>query len=136
RAGFATPSGDAKAEPLSVGVSGTFRQFMTPNNQGSTPDSVRYSGGAFALDALIPVISASDEKDVSNTLVLSGEFTSGLGYGDEFPSWTGNLAQWSTGTAPTSTPNLDAGQGGFDSSGSFQLVKLQSWNTQVQYHLP
>src|SRR4029077_9780651 len=83
----------------------------------------------------IPVLAAADEKEPGNTLGISGEFTKGKGYADEFPSWTGNLPQLSTAVAATQ-PNLDAGQGGFDSNNAFQLVDLRTWNLQAQYHLP
>ena len=72
-------------------------------------------------------------------LFRSGEFSAGKGYADAFPGWTGNLGQMPTvpaGANSDSFTNLDAGQGGFDSAGTFQLIKLQTWNTQLQYHLP
>lgn len=135
RAGFVAPSSDFKAEPMSFAISGTGRQFVVPNAFGSTGDSNRLTGGGLAIDAMIPVIASSNEKEYGNTLSISGEFTSGSGYGDQFPGWTGNLAQ-TVSTKNSTAPNLDAGQGGVDTSGNFQLVRLQSLNGQLQYHFP
>jgi hypothetical protein len=135
KAGFASASGDINAEPLSVALSGTMRQFSIGSATGTGQNKVNTS--AVAADVMIPVLSA-DGKDVSNSLTFSAEFAAGTGFGDTLPGWSGNLRQQPfTGTtgAPSNT-NLDAGQGGFDAGGNFQLVNLQTINAQLQYHLP
>jgi hypothetical protein len=139
--GFASPSGDVKAEPLSVAVSTTMRQFATPTSNAAAPavteGLTKTNGSAFALDAMLPVLPSSDGKDVNNTITVTGEYSAGKGYGDSFPGWTGGLPQYPNGTTgAASKTNLDAGQGSWDSNGTFQLIKLQTWNAQVQYHLP
>lgn len=145
-AGFAAPTGDVSAQPASVALSGTLRQFATPTSNAATPDvnggMSKVNGTAFAIDALIPILPSSDNKETENTITFTGEFSSGKGDGDAFPSWTGGLPQDpnTTGTpAPTGSQteaNLDSGQGSWDSSGTFKLIKLQSWNAGLQYHLP
>jgi hypothetical protein len=137
--GFASPSSDIKAEPMSLGLSGTLRQFSAPTSGGATTDKFNSMGGAFAIDTLIPLISSIDNKDTKGTLTFTAEFTSGSGYTDAFPGMNGNLGTLTQAALPSgasSSPNLDAGQAGFDSSGNFQLVKLQTFNSQIQYHLP
>lgn len=134
-------SGAMKAQPMSVGISGAFRELSAPQNPTATPSaansaSTDYPGTALAIDALIPVLASSDGKDVSNTLTLGGEFTVGTGYGDEFNSWTGNLpSPLNSGSSPYSNINLDAGIGGYNSADAFSLIHLTTWNTYLQYHL-
>ncbi len=57
----------------------------------------------------------------------------GRGYSDEFPGFSGNLPALFTTAKTNSYPNLDTGQGGFDSAGTFELVDLETWNLQAQY---
>jgi hypothetical protein len=139
-AGFtAGPTGAMKAQPMSIGISGTYRDFEVPSTiSDTTSSSTSYKGSAVAVDALIPILASSDGKDVSNTLMLGGEFTNGVGYGDQFSGWTGNQPNPlnSSGAVPDSNVNLDAGIGGFDSSQNFSLLKLQSYNIYLQYFLP
>jgi hypothetical protein len=137
-------TGRQRTQPMSIAVSGTFREIEVPNFGGVSAGSANYPGGGIAINAMLPLLASSDGKDVSHTLSLSGEFTSGTGYGDEFVSWTGNtaspLTSASKGSASTlvaaGTPlNLDGGIGDFDSSAVFHLVHLTSFNTQLQYTL-
>jgi hypothetical protein len=91
--------------------------------------------GAIAVDTLIPVIAA-DGRDVSNTLSIGGEFTTGNGYGDQFANWTGGMANpLSTApSAPSKNLTLDPGIGGYDGNGNFQLVDLRTYNLYAQFH--
>ncbi|MBI3554923.1 MAG: hypothetical protein HY074_01510 [Deltaproteobacteria bacterium] len=139
-AGFAGGStAPQKNQPLSFGLSGAVREFVTPQSPlAPTGDLTHVLGYAGVADALIPVIASSDGKDPSNTLVFGGEFTTGKGYGDQLVGYTGGLGSPlnSIATAPEKNMNLDAGIGGFDSSGNFQLVDLRTFNAYFQYHLP
>ena len=134
-------SGARKTFPASFGISGAARSIMMPAANGSED---RFMGGAVALNAMIPVIPSSDNKSVSNTLSLLGEFTTGSGYGDQFSGWTGNtaspLAAATTGGAKTvlSTQNagLDGGIGDYDANDAFHLIQLQTFNIHMQYNLP
>jgi hypothetical protein len=130
--------GPQKPQPMSIGVTGAFREFTIPTDTTTpTGDLVHYPGHALAVDALFPILASPDNKDVSNTFTIGGEFTTGTGYGDQFNSWTGNLPSptQSAGAPPQSNVNLDAGIGGFDPLGSFQLVNLTTFNGYFQYHL-
>jgi hypothetical protein len=132
-------TGGQNLQPMSLGVSGTVRQFVIPQNTTNpTGDVTHYPGEAIAVDFLIPVLASPDNKDVGNTLTVGGEFTTGKGYGDEFAGWTGNLANPlnSSKNLPQSNVNLDGGIGDFNSAGSFQLVDLTTFNAYFQYHLP
>jgi hypothetical protein len=137
KSGFTGPNSDIKALPMSFGLSGTYRNFTPGSNGGTTANGSSLSAFALAANALVPILTSSDGKDVSNTLTASGEFTAGRGYGDEFPSWSGGQAQAFTGAAPSATANtnLDTGIGGYNQAGNFDLIKLRTWNAQLQYHV-
>lgn len=133
-------TGPHKPQPLSVGVTGTARNFEIATDKSMNTAS--YTGMGAAIDTLIPIIPSRDGKDSSNNLVLGGEFTVGQGYGDQFASWSGNLNNPLSSVNTTNFPNaldqfnnLDAGIGGFE-NGSFALVNLQTFNVYLQYHLP
>jgi len=138
KSGITGPSSDINAFPMSVGLSGTYRNFEHASaGTISTSDLIKLPAFAMAANILLPILASSDGKDVSNTLTLTGEFTAGRGYGDEFTNWTGGLAQTYTAGAATDTTNntnIDPGLGGYTNSGSFDLVKLRTWNAQLQYH--
>ncbi len=140
QSGFTGSSaGKRRLMPMSVAVSGAYRQFAIPSVAGGS-DLDRFNGYAFAANAFVPILAADDKKSVSNTLSLMGEFSAGSGDGDQFSGWTGNYAQplstATNGTALNQKIGLDAGLGDFDSAGNFHLVKLMSYNLHLQYHLP
>lgn len=137
RSGFSSPTGEVGVEPLSVGLSATTRTFETPHSASATDGRDTYQASAYAVNALLPLLPAA-EKDARNTLTLLGEYSNGKGYGDEFTGFNGGLSQLSAGVGSgvAGSTNLDAGLGGFDSSGKFKLVQLSTWNLQLQYHLP
>lgn len=132
--------GEVKAQPMSIGLSGTMRSFEAPLSAADTVDKNKIKGTAFAVDFALPILESSDRKSVGNTLTLQGEFTKGKGYGDQFLSWTGGIVTAPVGgTAVAGQPNLDGGLGGdtVAAKGStFTLIDLQTYNLQLQYHLP
>jgi hypothetical protein len=142
-AGFtAGATGPLKPQPASVGISGTVRDFAIPNPVTSAASpTTHYLGSAGAADILIPVLASPDGKDVSNTLMIGGEFTLGKGDGDEFNSWTGNTPSPSNTGGPNALANyknyaLDGGIGGIDSTTSFFLLDVKTFNGYLQYYLP
>ncbi len=132
-------TGSHKPQPLSLGLSGTARNFEIPANATTGTDNPQGKiASGFAANLLLPVLASSDGKDTSNNLVLGGEYTMGSGYGDHFSGWSGNQNSPLSGatTAPDKNVNLDAGIGGFDAFGNFVLIKLRTFNVYMQYHLP
>ncbi len=134
KSGFASPTGELKAEPFSVAISGTARQFVVQPVGGAAGDQSRQIGSAVAVNTMLPLLSG-DEKQ-GNSLTVTGEFSTGKGYGDQYPGWTGGLSTKVSGTGTPTALSLDPGIGGLDSGNSFVLVNLKSWNAQMQYHLP
>ena len=136
KSGYTGPNSDIKAQPMGVVVSGTYRNFSKMTSPGTSfTDQTSVPAYAMAVNALLPILASSDGKNVSNSLTLTGEFTAGRGYGDEFPSWSGGLGQSyaTTNANPASSVNLDPGLGGYTTSGDFDLVKLRTFNAQLQY---
>lgn len=135
-AGFASYTGDVSTQPFSVALSGTMREFQTAKSGTLSDGLTKTTGTAWAADAMIPVLPSADGKETGNTITLTGEFSNGTGDADAFPSWTGGLSQYPTGSNAQANTNLDVGQGVIDSSNVFHLMKIQTWNAQLQYHLP
>ena len=133
-------TGVQKVQPMSLATTGTWRQFKSPS-VATVADGNQSSVSAWAMsaEALLPIIASSDNKDVSNTLTLGGEYTFGKGYADQFGGFTGGMSSPLTNngasTAAEKNVNLDGGIGGFDASNNFGLVKLRTWNAWLQYHL-
>ena len=139
RSGFSSVNSDIRNQPLSLALSTTFREFKAPRAGNSVSDLVSTPAFAFALDTFIPLLACHDPVDTAQTLSLIGEYTFGRGYGDEFPNWNGGILQNSVNNQTSNTVgsnlNLDAGIGGYNSRQEFELVHLQSFSTQLQYHL-
>ena len=136
---YAQATGAVKTVPLSLALSGTLRNYVSydPNNLLMEDQSTW--GNGIAVDAMIPVVPF-DGQD-SPSVLLTGEYSTGSGYGDMYPNWTGGLsAMGSKGVTYNSyyLPNLDAGIAGFDpnNKNAFTLIQLSSWNGQVQIHGP
>jgi hypothetical protein len=127
--------------PTSIGITGQMNQFSTPNTDGNDADRTGYQGGAFSAAAIIPIIT-SDEKDFKGSLTLLGEFARGQGLANEYAGFNAGFgtasSAYATGTTAATqfNPNLDAGFGAWDNTGTFQLIMTQSWTAQLQYFLP
>ena len=137
---YAPSNGDIKLGGASVGLSATFRQLAQTAAGSKGTTLTRKKVSAFAVDAMLPLIGVHKGEAVGNTLVLIGEYSTGQGYGDQFPGWTGGILN-PTGVAASANtpqqPSIDQGVEGFSlADDSLVPVKLQSWNSSLQYHLP
>lgn len=136
--------GDLEAQPLSLAVSGLFREIVVPNYAGSVSNEIHFPATALAINAFVPILPATAEGS-QNSLGLTGSWTIGNGYGDEFLGWTGGTAANLGGAVAGSlTSNLnqqrpislDGGIGDFDSTGTFHLIQLMSFHADLEYVLP
>ncbi len=141
--GITTPGSSATtAQPLSLGVSGVFRQFrvdaFTPP---PTQTSNGTSGWGVSLDAFVPIIPASDADDRGNRLSLTGSFVTGRGIADlitahggaEFPTLP-NPAQ--ANPPPEYEANVDPGLVSFDTQGVLHAIEWRAFRAGLQYYLP
>ncbi|HJX66280.1 MAG TPA: hypothetical protein VJ860_20265 [Polyangia bacterium] len=141
--GITTPGNvGTVALPLSLGVSGSVRQFKV---NGFTPPPVQHSNSAtgwgVSVDALVPVIPAASADDRGNRLTLVGSFVRGTGIADLITS--GGGAQFQTLPNPGQasppfvyTPDIDNGLVTFDRNGVLHTIAWQAFRIGLQYYLP
>jgi hypothetical protein len=141
--GITTPGNiGTLALPLSVGVSGTLRQFKV--NAFAPPPTQRSnsaSGWGVAVDALVPIIPAAHADDRANRLTFTGSFVTGTGIADLITAGGGaafptlpNPAQGNP--PPLYTPNIDDGLVTFDSRGVVHTIDWWALRVGLQYYLP
>jgi hypothetical protein len=141
--GITTPGNvGTVALPLSIGVSGTLRQFKV---NAFTPPPTQSSNSAMgwgvSVDALIPVIPATSARDRSNRLTLTGSFVTGSGISDllnanggaSFPTLP-NPAQ--ANPPPLYSPDIDNGLVTFDTQGVLHTIDWQAFRVGLQYYFP
>lgn len=124
---FTYATGATKNVPLSVGISGTLRNYTNGATAANNWTNTDYVGKGVAVDVMIPILPASDKDDIS--MVISGECSASKGAADELNGFTGGIS----GTPGTYA--LDAGIAGM-ASGVFALIDTQSVNGQLQFHFP
>jgi hypothetical protein len=141
--GITTPgSSGTVALPMSIGVSGTVRQFRV--NAFAPPpaqSSNTTSGWGLSVDALLPVIPADDANDRGNRLTLTGSFVTGTGIADLIT--TNGGAQFPTlpnptqaNPAPLYDADIDNGLVTFDARGILHTIDWQAFKVGLQYYLP
>jgi hypothetical protein len=141
--GITTPGNvGTLALPLSIGISGTVRQFKV---DAFTPPPTQRSNSAtgwgVVIDALIPIIPAAHADDRANRLTFTGSFVTGTGIADlitagggaSFPTLP-NPAQGNP--PPIYTPNIDDGLVSFDTRGVVHTIDWWAVRAGLQYYLP
>jgi hypothetical protein len=141
--GISTPgNGGTGAFPLSLGVSGTVRQFKVDAFTPPPPQSSNSTmGWGVSIDALIPIIPGKDANDRGNRLTITGSVVKGTGIADlvnagggaAFPTLP-NPAQISP--APLYTPDVDNALVTFNDFGILQTIDWQTFMVGLQYYLP
>ncbi|WP_224372163.1 hypothetical protein [Hyalangium versicolor] len=133
-------------QPLSLAITGDTRTFKVPEFTADPHAVNKASGGAFAVDAFIPIIPGTkDKKD--NALALTAEFARGSGIADQYTAAANGIANPAL-PPPTATPQnpnpaspafparIDPGLAVYDASGALHLVKTQSWYVNGEYYVP
>jgi hypothetical protein len=132
----------SSALPMFLQVSGVVRQYKV---DAFTPPPTQTSNQATAwgvsLDALLPVIPASNSEDRGNSLTLTGSFVTGTGIGDLITANGGALFPTLPNPAqanppPLYTPNIDNGLVSFDNRGLLHTIDWQAIKVGLQYYLP
>ncbi|MGO8995000.1 MAG: hypothetical protein ACLQVI_16925 [Polyangiaceae bacterium] len=128
-------------QPLSIGVSGNYRDFVLPELSLSPTQNVNLAAESVAVDAFVPIIPATKTRR-SNSLSLHGELVYGNGISDLYTGLTGGIAfPYLTNTTPTNpqpvySPNIDNGMVAFDLQGNLHAVQWTSYLAGLQYYLP
>ncbi len=113
---------------LSAGVSAALIPIRTQSIGSPT-------GGAIAMDVLVPIIPSSDGKSRDNTLIWAAEGVDGSGVGGlEMAGLTFGIPGVGTAT-PGSGTAIDSGIAGVNNSGNAELIKMRSYRTHLQYTL-
>jgi hypothetical protein len=121
--------------PLAVGVTGITRR-VTPADWSATPTHANAANGSgIAVDAFIPIIPATKDHK-GNSLSISGEFVYGTGISDLYTAMTGGVPiapplpnPTMASPAPTYTPDIDPGLGGYVADANGYKFVLAQWTT-------
>lgn len=131
---FAGATGEVSTTPLSVALSSRISKFENPTSTTNTTSTNTITTTSYAIDAMVPLIPGT-AADPGNSLTFQAEWVTGQGIGG-YPNWNGGVGTLPSGTGLANATNLDAGLGGYDSNGNFQVVNVQSSNFSLQYQLP
>jgi len=130
------------AAPASIGVSGIVRQFKVDAYAPPPPQrSNALSGWGVSIDALLPIIPASDANDRKNRLTLTGSFVIGTGIADllttgggaTFPTLPNSMQQ---SPPPVYNPDIDNGLVTFTLDGVAHTINWYAYRAGLQYYLP
>jgi hypothetical protein len=139
-----TTQGNDRPEiiPLSLGVSGIWRQFSVSEFREIPRRPRRTTGWGAAVNALVPILPATNDSDFSNCLTVTGEFSTGSGVADRYSFLTGG-AKFSalpnpSGAAipPLFMPNIDSGLVTFDPDENLKTINWRAFVVGAQYYLP
>jgi hypothetical protein len=128
--------------PLSLGVSGLWRHFAVTEYREVPRRPVKTTGWGMAVNAFVPVLPASDEKDFYNCLTLTGEVSIGSGVADRYSLLTGGARfpalpnPQGFSLPPLFVPNIDSGLVTYDANENLKTIDWQALVLGVQYYLP
>jgi hypothetical protein len=128
-------------QPLSVAVSGDLKQVVLPEFSALPKETVSKTMSSIALNAFIPVLSATKEKK-GNALSLTGELVFGHGSADLYTGFTGGMAMPTVANTtglnppPTYPQNIDNGLVVFDLDGNLHSINWTTFLVGAQYYLP
>ena len=141
--GITTPGNTGtRAQPLSIAVSATLRQFkvdaFTPPPTQRSNDA---TGWGVSIDALIPIIPAANDDDRGNRLTLTGSFVTGTGIADLITTHGGATFPTLPNPAQANPPpeyeaNIDDGLVTFDPKGVVHTIDWWAMRAGLQYYLP
>jgi hypothetical protein len=141
--GITTPGNIGTAAlPLSLGVSGTVRRFrVNAFTPPPTQTSNSATGWGVSVDALIPIIPASNAGDRSNRLTVTGSFVMGTGIADLITAGGGATFPTLPNPAQANPPpiyhgDIDYGLVSFDTRGVMHTIDWQAFRVGIQYYLP
>ncbi|HVZ88872.1 MAG TPA: hypothetical protein VHG72_18020, partial [Polyangia bacterium] len=128
-------------DPLSIGFSTVGRYFNVPNLAASPTKQVSLNGYGYSVDALLPIIPATDVNHPDNALTLTGSFVYGQAIADLYTGLSGGAAfptlpASATGAAQTYPQDVDNGLVVFTPDGVLHAIRWESFIVGAQYYLP
>ena len=130
-------------QPLSLAITGDVRSFKVPEFSADPHAVNSATGGAFAVDAFLPIIPAT-QANKDNSLALTTEFVRGSGIADQYTAIRSGSSNPALpppcGVAvrrlPAFAAHIIPGLALYDASGTLHLVKTQSWFLNGEYYPP
>ena len=123
-------------DALSIGFSTVGRYFKVPNLAAAPTKAITINGYGYSIDALIPIIPASDVAHPDNALTLTGSFVYGQATADLYTGLNGGASS-ATLPAPAVYPqDFDNGLVAFTSDGILHAIRWESVIAGLQYYLP
>jgi hypothetical protein len=128
-------------DALSIGFSTVGRYFKVPNLSGAPTQAITINGYGYSVDALIPIIPASDVNRPDNALTLTGSFVYGQAIADLYTGLNGGAGMAAPpanamGVAQTYPQDVDNGLISFTSDGVLHAIRWESVIAGLQYYLP
>jgi len=133
-------SGATTALPAAIGVSALARRFKVDQFSATPSGNSTDTGWAVAGDVLVPIISAADKTDRMNKLTLTGEFSVGTGYADQFTGMTAGAGfpnPPDLASGGTYTPDIDNGMVTYDptKNGVLHTIDWRTFVVGLQYYV-
>jgi hypothetical protein len=123
-------------------VSGLWRSFAVAEHLEVPRRAITTTGWGLAVDVLLPILPAKDDRDYRNCLTLTGEFSVGSGVADRYSGLTGGARFPAVPNPanrlipPVYVPNIDNGMVTFDANDNLQTIDWQALVLGIQYYLP
>jgi hypothetical protein len=124
-----------------LGVSGLVRQLKVAELSATPSGERRKTAAAISIDALLPIVSASDTSR-GNALTVTASFVNGTGLADQYSGLNGGIGfpappnPSGAMPAPTYTPNIDTGLATYGADGRLHAINWRSVLVGAQYYLP
>jgi hypothetical protein len=135
-------SGYPAIDPLTIGVSGSWRHFAVTEFSAAPTRLNKEAGWGVSLDGMIPIIARPSAKEKGNALTATGSFVVGHGIGDLIGGLNGGVAfpglppAMPGGPSTAFTANIDPGIVQYDVDGNLHTINWMTYMVGVQYYLP
>jgi hypothetical protein len=128
-------------DAASIGFSTIGRYFKVPNFAASPTSTVSLNGYGYSVDALIPLVPATDVMHPDNALTFTGSFVYGQAIADLYTGLSGGasfagLQPNAMGVVPNYPQDVDNGLVVFTADGGLHAIRWESYILGLQYYLP
>jgi hypothetical protein len=128
-------------DAASIGFSTIGRYFNVPNFSNAPTSTLSLNGYGYSVDALIPLVPATDVMHPDNALTFTGSFVYGQAIADLYTGLSGGasfaaLPANAMGVVPTYPQDVDNGLVAFSSDGVLHAIRWESYILGLQYYLP
>jgi hypothetical protein len=128
-------------DAASIGFTTIGRYFKIPNFATAPTNAITINGYGYSVDALIPIVPASDVMHPDNALTFTGSFVYGQAIADLYSGLSGGASfaalPTSTAAMPQTYPqDVDNGLVAFTNDGVLHAIRWESYILGLQYYLP